>query len=272
MAHKFLDRTSESTSATGTGNFEFAGAEQNCFAFQAGLSNGDTTDYFAIGASGEHEFGKLTYVSSGDEATRSVAGGSNGGSPVNFTQAPKVTACVGASSLKGQWVEITRTVASGAAQVDFVLPPGYDRYRIEFHSVLPAADAEIFLRTSTDGGSTFDSGASNYAYLGHHQVTTTLTAVSSTGATEFPLSMGFSVESAPTEIDGGMWGHVEIINPSAANRCQIEIKTRFERNTGALYNVKLEGHRRAAADVNAVRIAANGQNSSGTFVLLARRK
>lgn len=59
-------------------------------------------------------------------------------------------------------------VASNDATVEFTtgIDDTYDRYEIEMISVIPATDSvNLHLKTSSDGGSTFDSGASDYAYV-----------------------------------------------------------------------------------------------------------
>jgi hypothetical protein len=60
---------------------------------------------------------------------------------------------------------IETQTASSSATIDFVLPSGYSKFEIVFADIVPATDnAAFWLRTSTDGGGTFDSGASDYAW------------------------------------------------------------------------------------------------------------
>ena len=61
-------------------------------------------------------------------------------------------------------VLISTATASNSASVSFTgLTSQYDEYEIQFTSVLPQTDAAaLCLRTSTNGGSSYDSGASDY--------------------------------------------------------------------------------------------------------------
>ena len=65
----------------------------------------------------------------------------------------------------GGLVPISKTTASNDAAVDISLTGGYSAYVLRFEDVKTANDAAIpVLRVSTDGGTTFDSGASDYSY------------------------------------------------------------------------------------------------------------
>ena len=58
----------------------------------------------------------------------------------------------------GAPIEITTPVAA----VDIVLPSGYDEYIIRTWNVRPVSSSDLQMRLSTDGGSSFASGASDY--------------------------------------------------------------------------------------------------------------
>ena len=70
-------------------------------------------------------------------------------------------------SVQGSWDQISSTAISSDATVDITsgLSSTYDEYRIVFESILPATDgAELRMRVSTDAGSTFKTGASDYSW------------------------------------------------------------------------------------------------------------
>jgi hypothetical protein len=63
-------------------------------------------------------------------------------------------------------VLIASATASNDATIEFTLTnTDYTSYQVVLDSLLPATDgAELFMRFSSDGGSTFDSGTGNYRY------------------------------------------------------------------------------------------------------------
>jgi len=65
---------------------------------------------------------------------------------------------------------ISSTTASNSATIDFTLPSGYNSFEVRCIGVIPVTDAVSFwVRVSTDGGSTFASGASDYIYQRYFQ-------------------------------------------------------------------------------------------------------
>ncbi len=60
---------------------------------------------------------------------------------------------------------LSTATASNSATIDFVLPNGYKSFEIRSIGVIPVTDnVGFWVRVSTDGGSTFAAGASDYAY------------------------------------------------------------------------------------------------------------
>lgn len=86
-------------------------------------------------------------------------------------------------------------VASNSAQLDFTsgINDRFDVYEVHYGSIIPATDGTTLnLRTSTDGGSNFDAGASDYrwAYGGNRSASTAWVVGGSTGATSMQLTTG----------------------------------------------------------------------------------
>ncbi|NKC33502.1 hypothetical protein [Falsiroseomonas selenitidurans] len=57
----------------------------------------------------------------------------------------------------------TQSVSGTPAEIDFALPVTDAEYELAFSRLNFSADAQLSLRVSTDGGSTFDSGGSDYS-------------------------------------------------------------------------------------------------------------
>ena len=61
------------------------------------------------------------------------------------------------------WVPIGRRVASGGATLDFAWTYDFEEVIFHFSNIVPATNDDILAgRTSSDGGSSFDAGASDY--------------------------------------------------------------------------------------------------------------
>lgn len=76
-----------------------------------------------------------------------------------------IAAAIAALARGGGLVPISKVVASNDAAVDIALTGGYSQYYIRCERVRPQNNAVDFhLRTSSNGGSSFDSGASDYSY------------------------------------------------------------------------------------------------------------
>lgn len=130
--------------------------------------------------------------------------------------------------------------------VDFTIPAGFSRYRFDFYNVACSASAILICRTSTDGGATFDSGASDY-YMTRHEISTvpTHTATGVTSGTD-RIELTASANS--------FTGSIELFAPSAASASKMIANLIYKHPTGAHYVHTLSsGGRHAASDVNAIR-------------------
>ena len=88
------------------------------------------------------------------------------------------------TALDNRPVLISTATASSSATIDFTLSSIYKSFDIRCISLVPSTDnVGMWIRVSTDGGSTFKSGASDYAYqrsiLSGTAYTGTLTATDS---------------------------------------------------------------------------------------------
>lgn len=94
MALIINDRVKETTTSTGTGTINLAGAEEGFESFVAGIGNGNTT-YYAIAGGSEFEVGVGT-VTSGSPDTLSrdtIISSSNSDAAVNFSAGSKDVFC-----------------------------------------------------------------------------------------------------------------------------------------------------------------------------------
>jgi hypothetical protein len=142
----------------------------------------------------------------------------------------------------------------------------YRRYEFELDFVLPATDAAIlWLRTSTNGGSSYDAGASDYSYFNH--------GGSAAGGAVGPGGLENTAQMVLTGTVGnaanefGVSGELVIIGAANAS---VWTKTKgslwYTNSAGESTYNDVGGMRKAAADVDAVRFLFSAGNiTSGTI-------
>lgn len=159
-------------------------------------------------------------------------------------------------------VVLSSVTASNDATIDIVLPSGYGDYELHLSNWIPASTSSCQMRTSTDGGSTFDSGATDYAY---NLIYAGAVSTVSTGNTQIILSGG-NVNASATI--GGLSAVITISKPSESVYTKISWVGGYDSN-GTVYDlVSGSGMRKSAADVDAIRLLfSTGNISSGTATL-----
>lgn len=160
---------------------------------------------------------------------------------------------------------LSQNVTSGVSSVDFTtgITEEYEAYLLVAAGVQVASATALELRTSTDGGSTWDSGASDYkyAYQSHDSGNNNNTAGGTLGGVYLmPYGVG------ATAGDGGS-ALVLMAHPTNSS-----VKTQFfvdasYHNTD-LHNDVISGQRAAAEANNALRVVGTAANiTAGRFSL-----
>jgi len=168
----------------------------------------------------------------------------------------------------GDWVKIASATASASASIAFTgLTSSYRAYIIYFDNVIPVTNSVNFLlRTSTNNGVSYDSGASDYAWL-------KTTPVLSSGTTASNNVSGDDTDSAIVMFGGlanteRVAGHIVFYGPSVAQQCRIEFSNSTTISGQVIQGNLGFGFRKTAADVDAVQISmGSGNISAGNFVL-----
>jgi hypothetical protein len=164
----------------------------------------------------------------------------------------------------GALVLLEQHTASSSATLDFTtcITSTYDEYLIEFHQVLPASGSNTFyMRCSTDGGSTYDSG-SNYdaafAYLYDN-------SGGSSGASGTAFLLGGTNVAAATM---GFNGSLRFFDPLNASLSKGYTQHTFYYHDSLNKMIQQQGSGRYAssAAVNALRFYfGSGDIASGTI-------
>ncbi len=169
----------------------------------------------------------------------------------------------GGSGGGGSLVLLQEVVASGAATVNFAssISSVYDEYVFEFLNVVPATDSDLlWMRMSTDGGSTYDTGA-NYSY-NYNRWASGGAQVQVTGATKIILTHNISNTSTH-----GVNGYIRLFNPQSATfRKYVSGQFILRQGGAATYEGNNSGGiYESATAVNAIQFLASSGNISGTF-------
>lgn len=166
----------------------------------------------------------------------------------------------------GRTLLATKT-ASASATLDFTeFNNGtYRWYEFELDNVKPATDiVDFYMRTSTNAGSTYQSGASDYA---HGQTGTSAVAVAtgaSTGDVAIRLNTVVQIGNAATEY--GVSGSLTLMGAPSAVNCTVMGHITYWNTASALVQLALAGARLAAQDTDAVRfLFSSGNLASGTI-------
>lgn len=169
------------------------------------------------------------------------------------------------------WVPIKTVTASNVTSVDFVNGSGgvvfdatYKKYIVLITSYIPATDNTTFqMLTSSNGGVSYDNGASDYNGAGLSAVNGG--AISALGGDQATFPMAFSIGNATGE---NAFITVEMANPAASNKFMIKSFSSVSDATAGKTGMYIAfGMRNAAAAVNAIRFSSGSGNLSGIFTL-----
>lgn len=159
---------------------------------------------------------------------------------------------------------ISSQTASASATLNFTGLGDYSYIQFIINDLKPATDnVRLWMRTSTDNGSTYDAGASDYSYV-YQGGTTGASDLSTTGSsanTEIRLCTGVG-----NDVNEVVNGQAIMYNPAAATYRMVQFDTLPIGATGVLSRVYGGGMRLSAADVTAVRFLFDAGNiTSGTI-------
>lgn len=165
---------------------------------------------------------------------------------------------------------------SNQATLDIPLPVGFTIARLDLLSVVPVTtNVSLFLRVSTDNGSTYYSGVADYAYAQFAKSSTGIDISANSDATSQLFLIGTSNLNNNSAM--GLSGNIEIFNYTGTIvRKFIQFKTSYEDNGGTnVHHVTGSGDcYNATAVTNAltnIRLqTSSGNLSTGTVKLWVR--
>jgi hypothetical protein len=164
----------------------------------------------------------------------------------------------------GSCVLLSTQTASASATLDFtsVLTSAYDYYRFVFKDLRPATDGvEFWMRTSTNNGSSYDAGVSDYTWDVLDQ---TGSASSSAGDAQISMTELGTVDVGNGAAEG-LDGELTLYNPAGTTRKKaVKFFVYFQTTAGANAFGNGTGNREATTDIDAVRFMfSSGNITSG---------
>jgi hypothetical protein len=168
-------------------------------------------------------------------------------------------------------VLIEEKIASSSASIEFTrgLDGSFPKYEIELFGVVPATtDSVLHLRTSSNGGSSYDAGASNYVST-NFVSSFTNTSLSGGALTVIEITnstVGRRIENGSAQ---GLSGTIQVEGLANTTRVKRFVFNMAYRNTGGgIERVTGSGNREATSIVNAILFFfGSGNIASGTFRL-----
>ena len=156
-------------------------------------------------------------------------------------------------------------IASGDATVSFTdLDTSAFFYEVDLIGITSDVDSDQFnLRTSSNNGVSYDSGASDYVYLGEARTTSTPAASYAFTSTHIELD-AYSFGTGANEVQDLTLG---IYNPSDTNFTSTQTTVCGRNLSPELYAAKTYGLRQSAADVDAIQFFMTSGNTSGKLIL-----
>lgn len=131
-------------------------------------------------------------------------------------------------------VLLEQHTASASATLDFTtfISATYDEYIFELIDLILATDnVSLLMRMSTDGGSSYAAGASDYAYAYNHSTSAFSAGVGSNGTTSIDLTGG--IDNAA---NNGPNGSVKLLKPGGSGHKNVLFHTSGIKNDNNFYN------------------------------------
>jgi hypothetical protein len=174
----------------------------------------------------------------------------------------------------GGLVLLNSGAISGAATLDIVLS-SYTAYRgflVELHNLLPASDQALYMRTSGNGGSSYDAGASDYRWYmrAGRAGSTGPFGAGDVADSEIRLTGSAYAAVESTAAYGGITASIQLMNPFVTSHYKriISNAVYWGGADNDLVAADLIGARASTAVVDAIRLLfASGNIASGGWAI-----
>ena len=190
------------------------------------------------------------------------AGGNGAAGIIIVTEYLAVAAAASGSRVLIQ----SQTVSSAVAQVDFITGIGatYDEYELQVLGARVSADAQLYIRISQDGGSTFKAGASDYAWTWSYSLST------NTGGAQGGAGSAISLASVGSAAGCSLNVRAFFAYPTSTSLKKMftGVATGLTSSSGYMHTTFGAAYNTDTNAINAIRfVASTGNIVAGTFNL-----
>jgi hypothetical protein len=194
-------------------------------------------------------------LGNGTSAVQLVAPGTSG----NVLTSDGTTWASTPSGIASKYDLISTAVASSTTNVDFTgLSSTYAQYVLVVSGFYVGSIATLNMYTSSNNGSSYDSGAGNYK---RNEISCDNTgAVSGSSSSATSINLGI-----PTTSTTGSYLAINMVNAGVSEPFSVEACSAKYISTG--YQDRIVGFRDSSTAVNAIRLTAGATNLNGTFRL-----
>lgn len=238
----------------------------------SGVWNGTAVDV-AHGGTGNTTFTAYSVICAGTTATgifQNVSGVGTANQVLTSNGAATLPTWQTPASGAGNWIKISAATATNSVSITFTgLSSTYGTYCVQIANLAPITDGTtLWMRTSTNGGSSYDAGASDYDwFVDSSELDTSPTSALTADDADAQIEItGTDTMGNSTNENGAFT--VWIADPSAVQYCRIYGQGQFTGSTPLGTSVTFCGSRKAAADVDAIQfLMSSGNINTGEFVL-----
>jgi hypothetical protein len=153
----------------------------------------------------------------------------------------------------GAYTSITNTAVTATTNIDFTgfAPSTYDNYEVWISNVQSVADyGTLWIQTSTDGGSSYDTGSTDYAFTNGR-----LKASYSGNLDSSEDAIVLTIFGASNASNENFSFKVQIYLPAEAEYTAFSFTGWGTESDSSAFAIVGGGFRKSAADVNAIRIS-----------------
>lgn len=275
MALKFADRVWETTTTTGTGTYDLAGAKTGYRTFVAGVGSTHQCTYCVTnGTDWEVGVGTVTDATPDTLSRTTILSSSNSGSAVSWSAGTKEVFLVAPARFVAGQIFLGEQTASNSATIDFTtgIDDTFEEYEVHFIDVVPATDNVMLrLRVSTDGGSNWAAGATDYGYIRQaSRIAVTAWTASSAISADHAQVVDRVGNASNETLNGSIRAH----NLRSTARYKMFTHNTTHWNSNAEIEIMVGGSvYKSTTAVNGLRLyMSSGNITSGTFRLYGVRR
>ena len=168
----------------------------------------------------------------------------------------------------GSWVKISTKTAANSANITFTdISNTFPTYILMIRNLVPVSASSLVMRTSSNNGTSYDSGASDYFTNIAASGNGSWAGVGDATGSSIQLSVGYASNTMTTNVQDALTSEIRMDNLGSASYAFI---TGIGNYKSSSYTNRpfFRGYRQSTTAINAISLfMTSGNISSGTFTL-----